>query len=183
MALRLLDFREWANDHTVHLAAVAVPLVVVIGVAGFLLQSLLAEQSQQTTLQEQLVRLGDIAASPPGRLESVTQEFEQVQDAIPSAELGETEVFELVLGKALSRGLTAQIDFRGQDLTKLGDTKYRLMSFGMTASGSYDALWDLLLELDGGPEDLVTLVLKKLSVTIAGDTGRATFDFVVYTRI
>lgn len=181
--MQFSDIREWTRRHSNQLAVVGVPLVAVIAAAGFLVQSYEGEQSEQRTIQEQLGSLARIASSPPGKLEAVRQEFDLVQEAVPSSEFDETEVFEVVLGKAESRGLTAQMSFQSGTLTKVGDTKYRVRSFTLTASGSYDAVWDLLQELDGGPEDLKTMVLNKVSLSFSGGTGRASVDFVVYTRI
>ena len=173
--------RQWLLAHRVPATAYAIVVGVVLLASGYLAYSAVGESSRQTELQDKIKRLGSIAAISPQRLAEVTKENQRILASMPVGNLKETDVFTAVLGLAPPEGMDVQITYRGETPAKVGSTTYRAMSFNMSVSGPYADVWALLKELDKPPDGLATLVLGKISLTVAANTT-ASAEFVVYTH-
>ena len=182
MQISLSQVRAWVIGHLGSIAIVAVPSIVIVLSLGYLYQGSLGETAEQETLQEQVARLEALRGPSTGKLEEVTEQFNRVQEALPAATLAEIAVFKDLLAKVEAHGLTAIISFKGQTNEQVGSTTYRQMSFSMTAAGDSESLWELLEELDSGPEDLPTLVLKTISLRFGGGAQTTEVAFVIYTQ-
>lgn len=186
---RLELLSQWLLANRVPATAFAIVAAILLLAVGYLAYSTASENSNQTELQDRIKRLGSIAAISPQRLQEVTSENQRILGSMPAGDLKETAVYCAVLDLAapggncavVPGGMDVRINYRGETPAKVGNTTYRAMSFNMNVSGPYEDVWALLKELDRPPEGLATLVLGKVSLTVA-DNSTASADFVVYTH-
>ncbi len=113
--------------------------------------------------------------------EAIEARFQEVQDAIPSADLKETDVFEVVLDIAGRSGVAASIRLQSLGTRKVGKTDYRVLTFTVTGTGGAEEVDAFIEALDRGQTSLPTLVLEDLKVS-GDEEATATIDIVVYTH-
>ncbi len=178
---RLELLRQWLPAHRVPATAFAIVAVILLSAMGYLAYSTVSERSRQAELQAKIERLGSIAAISPQRLQEVTKENQRILASMPAGDLKETDIYRAVLDLAATGGMNVQINYRGETPATVGNTTYRAMSFNMNVSGPYTDVWALLKEMDRPLERLATLVLGKVTVTIAANST-ASAEFVVYTH-
>lgn len=178
---RLELARQWVMRNRIPTAIAAAALLVPLLLSGYLLYAASQERVRHDDLQNQISRLSAIAGITPQRQEEVLLEFARIQDAVPLATLRETDVYTILLDLAEERGLDMQMTYRGESQRKVGNTNYRVLRFSVTMDGPYDGVWGLLTELDGPAEELPTLVLENISLTVAA-SSRGSADFTIYTQ-
>ncbi len=113
--------------------------------------------------------------------EAVEARFREVQDAIPTADLRETDVYEVVLDIAGRSGVAASIRLQSMGTKKVGKTDYRVLTFTVTGTGGAEEVDAFIEALDRGQTSLTTLVVDDVKV-FGDEEATTTMNLVVYTH-
>ena len=175
--------RDWLSDHGLLVAAVGAPIAVFALIAAVLLVEYRSQTAEQKDLEEQIRNFSEIARRSQTRTGDTEAEFAAIQDAFPSGDLTEIDVFRTMRG--LAEGLGLDINqmtieqISDVPSAKKGKLTYRVISFRMTTAGKFDRVLSLVHALDQGRTAYKTLVLDKLDMTV-GEESSATMEFKIY---
>ncbi|MFC1994119.1 hypothetical protein ACFLVI_02530 [Chloroflexota bacterium] len=184
------------NELLIRLRRIWIPVVIglfiliyaTIGIRYF------QQGSEQSKLREEIVRVSRIASQAAQSAQEVEDQVQIIRSIIPSADLKETDVYQIILGVAEQTGVQVVINFKSEGQKKVLNTLYKTLSFSVKVSGSYGEVREFIELLDQEPIELETLVLNKEQIkraTLVLDTinmgigaqSAATFDFMVYAYI
>ena len=175
--------RDWFSDNGLLVTAVGAPIAVFVLMTGFLLLEYQSQTAEQADLEEQIRKFSEIARRSQTRTGDTAVEFRSVQDAFPSRDLTEIDVFRTMRGLAEGLGLDVNqlVIEEISDVASLqkGKLTYRVISFRMTTAGKFDRVLSLVQALDQGRTAYKTLVLEKLDMTL-GEQSSATIEFKIY---
>ena len=111
--------------------------LIIYGALGFIyVTEGLSHEDLQTNLDQRMNILGRSAV----RTQEVEEEYQRIQDAIPSADLTEIGVFKVILQLASDSGVAPQISSQGESTETIGGQVYRVLQFQVSAAGRLEAV-------------------------------------------
>ena len=138
-------------------------------------------QSSQTGLQDQINRQSAILERAVTRGEEVETEYEEVQEAIPKADLQETDIFRDIFTIAERNGVDITMTFQGRGQEQLGTQVYQALTFQLNAIGNQESVLAFFDDMDVTQSLLETLIVKNASLRL-GPGGTLSMAFTVYTH-
>lgn len=153
-------------------------LILIIAIGSVYLQ----QGARQREVRQEIAQMSLTALQAQRSAEELEAKFQRVQSDIPSADLKETDVYQVVLGIATRTGVEADISFQSETVRQVLKTRYRVLMFEVKAQGDNKAVRDFIETLDQGQLLLKTLVVEDLNIS-GGEKASASIDFVVYTHV
>ena len=138
-------------------------------------------QSSQSGLQDQINRQSAILARAVLRGEDVETEYQAVLEAIPKADLQETDIFRDILTIAERNNVDISgLTFQGSAPEKLGTQVYQALTFQLNVVGSRESILAFFDDMDVTQSLLETLIVRNATLRL-GPGGTLSMAFTVYT--